>query len=617
MDSLLKTLDFDFFEVLDSVTIARSRKHIEKYYNTEKIGKFPERRKPISKRPSLTDLPTAINYNQIYEQLMQLQLEIYTPSAYIFPSKMQKYIDLTHNKENNLTQSGREEGIRRLMSVNLLKRLESSVASFRLTLDRIRTLIVKTIEAIDNYEKCGKADIDMYEADTSDFDMEDQNTDYFTVGKKVKIDLADMDYKSWRDVLKQDADTLELLVLMVSDITPEHDTKLQTLLQLISQKIENPINPGNKKVLIFSAFSDTAEYLYNNVSKYIMQKYGLNSAMISGTVDGRTTVKGLKASFNNILTCFSPVSKDRDVLMPGSTKEIDILIATDCISEGQNLQDCDYCVNYDIHWNPVRIIQRFGRIDRIGSHNAQIQLVNFWPDLDLDEYINLKARVETRMKISVLTSTGDDNPISPEEKGDLEYRMQQLKKLQEEVVDIEDMSTGISIMDLGLNEFRLDLLEYIKSHPDLENKPLGMHAVVGQTDELPEGVIFVLKNRNNGVNIDSLNRIHPFYMVYMGIDGEIVCDYLNPKKLLDNMRLLCRGKKEPVKALYEKFDEETNDGRNMAEMSALLSESINSIIDTKEESDIDSLFKSGGTSALLSKVSGIDDFELICFLVVK
>jgi len=617
MDSLLKTLDFDFFEVLDSVTIARSRKHIEKYYNTEKIGKFPERRKPISKRPSLTDLPTAINYNQIYEQLMQLQLEIYTPSAYIFPSKMQKYIDLTHNKENNLTQSGREEGIRRLMSVNLLKRLESSVASFRLTLDRIRTLIVKTIEAIDNYEKCGKADINMYEADTSDFDMEDQNTDYFTVGKKVKIDLADMDYKSWRDVLKQDADTLELLVLMVSDITPEHDTKLQTLLQLISQKIENPINPGNKKVLIFSAFSDTAEYLYNNVSKYIMQKYGLNSAMISGTVDGRTTVKGLKASFNNILTCFSPVSKDRDVLMPGSTKEIDILIATDCISEGQNLQDCDYCVNYDIHWNPVRIIQRFGRIDRIGSHNAQIQLVNFWPDLDLDEYINLKARVETRMKISVLTSTGDDNPISPEEKGDLEYRMQQLKKLQEEVVDIEDMSTGISIMDLGLNEFRLDLLEYIKSHPDLENKPLGMHAVVGQTDELPEGVIFVLKNRNNGVNIDSLNRIHPFYMVYMGIDGEIVCDYLNPKKLLDNMRLLCRGKKEPVKALYEKFDEETNDGRDMAEMSALLSESINSIIDTKEESDIDSLFKSGGTSALLSKVSGIDDFELICFLVVK
>ena len=615
-DNLLRRLDFDFFEVLDSVTIARSRKHIEKYYNTEKIGKFPERRKPISLRPSLTDIPSAINYNEIYEQLSQLQLEIYTPSAYIFPSKMQKYIDLTHHKGNNLTQSGREEGIRRLMSVNLLKRLESSVSSFRLTLERIRELIMETIDGITQYEKCGDANIDMYEADSDDFDMEDQNTDYFTVGRKVKIDLADMDYKSWKDVLQKDADTLELLILMIADITPEHDTKLQELYKLISQKIENPINPGNKKVLIFTAFSDTAEYLYDNVSRYVMDKYGLNSGMISGTVDGRTTLRNFKATFNNILTCFSPVSKDRDVLMPGSKKDIDILIATDCISEGQNLQDCDYCVNYDIHWNPVRIIQRFGRIDRIGSRNKQIQLVNFWPDLTLDEYINLKARVETRMKISVLTSTGDDNPISPEEKGDLEYRREQLKKLQTEVVDLEDMSGGISIMDLGLNEFRLDLLEYIKTHPDLDHMPFGMHSVAKKTDELPEGVLFVLKNRNNGVNIDSLNRIHPFYMVYISLEGEIVCDYLNPKKLLDDMRLLCRGKNEPIAEVYTRFNKETDDGRNMSEMSSLLSEAINSIIDTKEESDIDSLFKSGGTSALLSEVKGIDDFELVTFFVV-
>ena len=302
--------------------------------------------------------------------------------------------------------------------------------------------------------------------------------------------------------------------------------------------------------------------------------------------------------------------------MPGSKKDIDILIATDCISEGQNLQDCDYCVNYDIHWNPVRIIQRFGRIDRIGSRNKQIQLVNFWPDLTLDEYINLKVRVETRMKISVLTSTGDDNPISPEEKGDLEYRREQLKKLQTEVVDLEDMSGGISIMDLGLNEFRLDLLEYIKTHPDLDHMPFGLHSVVKKTEDLPEGVLFVLKNRNNGVNIDSLNRIHPFYMVYISLEGEIVCDYLNPKKLLDDMRLLCRGKAEPIVGVYDRFNKETDDGRNMSEMSALLSDAINSIIDTKEESDIDSLFKSGGTSALLSEVKGIDDFELVTFLVV-
>lgn len=616
-DALLKTLDFDFFELLDSVTIARSRKHIEKYYNTAEIGKFPERKKPISLRPQLTDLDSAINYNQIYGLLMMLSLCIYTPSNYIFPSKMKKYIDITHNKADNLTQTGREQGIRRLMSINLLKRLESSVNSFQLTLKRIESLIDETIKSIDRFEKYGHSDIDMYEASDSEWDIDDNNTDYFTVGKKVKIDLADMDYKTWRAELEKDAKTLELLTLMVADITPEHDSKLQELLKLVSDKIENPINPGNKKVLIFSAFSDTAEYLYEHVSTYVKKKYGLNTAVITGSIDGKTTIKGFKASLNNVLTCFSPISKGKALLMPESDADIDILIATDCISEGQNLQDCDYLVNYDIHWNPVRIIQRFGRIDRIGSKNQYIQLVNFWPDMDLDEYINLKSRVETRMKISIMTSTGDDDLINPEEKGDLEYRKQQLKRLQEEVVDIEDMSSGISIMDLGLNEFRLDLLEYVKTHPDLEKKPKGLHAVVPATEDLPEGVIFVLRNINNSVNIDNQNRIHPFYMVYIGIDGEVICDYLNPKKMLDDIRLLCRGKNEPIKHLCHQFNEETDDGRDMVEMSELLSEAIESIINSKEESDIDSLFSAGGTSALMSSVSGLDDFELICFLVIK
>ena len=615
-DALLRTLDFDFFEVLDSVTIARSRRHIEKYYDTTEIGQFPQRLKPISMRPSMTDLSSAINYNQIFEELTQLTLCIYTPSNYIFPSKMSKYIDITHNKDNNLTQRGREQGIRRLMSINLLKRLESSVYSFKLTLNRILEIIKITIESIDDFENYGNADFGMYETSDSDFDMEDGNTDYFTVGKKVKINLADMDYKTWRDELRRDAEILELLMLMVGDITPEHDLKLQTLLCLLDEKMRHPINEGNKKVLIFSAFSDTAEYLYDQVASYVKRNFRLDTAVITGTIDGRTTVKGLKATLNNVLTCFSPVSKSRDMLMD-STQDIDILIATDCISEGQNLQDCDYLINYDIHWNPVRIIQRFGRIDRIGSKNKYIQLVNFWPDMTLDEYINLKSRVETRMKISVMTSTGDDNLINPEEKGDLEYRKQQLRRLQEEVVDIEDMSTGISIMDLGLNEFRLDLLEYIKMHEDLTKKPKGLHAVVSATEENPEGVIFVLRNINNNINIDNRNRIHPFYMVYIGIDGDIVCDYLNPKKLLDTIRLLCRGKSEPVISLCEKFNKETDDGRNMGGISQLLSDAINSIIDVKEESDIDSLFSAGGTSALMSEISGLDDFELICFLVVK
>ena len=615
-NTLLRNLDFDFFEVLDSVTIARSRKHIEKYYNTAEIGKFPERLKPISRSPQLTDLGNAINYNEIFEQLTMLSLCIYTPSNYIFPSKMQKYIELTHNKGQGLTQKGREEGIRKLMSINMLKRLESSVYSFQLTLTRIKNLINGTIDAINNYEKYGVANLDMYELDEDELDMEDENTD-FQVGNKVKIDLADMDYKTWRDELKADSEVLELLTSMVADITPEHDSKLQELLALIANKIENPINAGNKKLIVFSAFSDTAEYLYDNVSEFVKKKYGIDTAVITGAIEGKTTIKNVKPTLNNVLTCFSPISKNKDVLMPNSNAEIDVLIATDCISEGQNLQDCDYLINYDIHWNPVRIIQRFGRIDRIGSKNQYIQLVNFWPDMDLDEYINLKSRVETRMKISIMTSTGDDNLISPEEKGDLEYRRAQLKRLQEEVVDIEDMSTGISIMDLGLNEFRLDLLEYVKTHQDLEKKPKGLHAVVRASEENPEGVIFVLRNVNNSVNIDNQNRIHPFYMVYIASDGEVVCDYLNPKHLLDTMRLLCRGQAEPLKELCAKFNEETNDGKDMAEISGLLSDAINSIIDVKEESDIDSLFKKGGTSALMSEVSGLEDFELICFMAVR
>lgn len=617
-DALLQTLDFDFFELLDSVTIARSRKHIEKYYDTNAIGRFPQRLKPISKRPELTELSSAITYNEIFEQLSLLNLHIYTPSDYIFESRIQKYMELTHNKGENLTQRGREQGIRRLMSVNLLKRLESSVHSFRLTLGRMKKLIDNTIEEINRFEKYGRSKIDAYQYDMdTDFDSEDSNTEFFTVGKKVQIDLADMDYKSWRTELYADSEILGLLIMMVEDITPEHDTKLQTLFSLLSDKIENPINPGNKKVLIFSAFADTADYLYDQVSVYMKKKYGLDTAVISGTVDGKTTIRGLHPTLNNVLTCFSPVSKSKAVLMPNNPAEIDILIATDCISEGQNLQDCDYVINYDIHWNPVRIIQRFGRVDRIGSSNSYIQLVNFWPNLTLDEYINLKSRVETRMKITVMTSTGDDDLINPEEKGDLEYRKQQLKRLQEEVVDIEDMSTGISIMDLGLNEFRLDLLDYVKTHGDLSAKPKGLHAVVPATEDLPAGVIFVLRNINNGVNIDNQNRIHPFYMVYVDMDGNVVCDYLNPKKLLDDIRLLCRGKSKPIEHLCKRFNAETDDGRDMRDMSMLLNDAINSIIDTKEESDIASLFRPGGTSLLADTFSGLEDFELITFLVIK
>lgn len=619
--NLLKMLDFDFFEVLDSVTIARSRKHIQKYYDTTDIGTFPTRLKPISLRPHLTDLESAITYNQIFEQLMQLSLTIYTPTHYILPSKREKYSDLFGDDKNKIgfDQMGREQGIRRLTAINLMKRMESSVYSFNLTLTRIKELIESTIKTIEEYDKSSDKNLDLTDISNADeFDGEDQNNDdLFSFGKKVKINLADMDYVSWKAGLDKDRDTLELLTLMIADITPEHDLKLQELLSLIDKKLENPINEGNKKVIIFTAFADTASYIYDHVSTYVKDKYGLNTAMVSGSVEGRTTCPKLKSDLNTVLTCFSPISKDKKLLMPNDNTEIDFLIATDCISEGQNLQDCDYLINYDIHWNPVRIIQRFGRIDRIGSRNKVIQLVNFWPDVTLDEYINLKAKVETRMKIVDMTATGDDNLLSDEEKTDLEYRKAQLKRLQDEVVDIEDMTTGISIMDLGLNEFRLDLLDYIKRHPDIDKSPFGLHAIAKATEDTPAGVIYVLKNRSNSVNIDNQNRLHPFYMVYISNDGEVICDHLSPKDMLDKMRYLCKGKTEPYSELCKQFNKETRDGRNMSQYSNLLGDAIASIIEVKDESDIDSFLGGGQVSFLNNEIKGLNDFELICFLVVK
>ena len=617
--ALLETLSFDFFEVLDSVTIARSRRHIEQYYDTTDIGTFPERLKPISLRPNLTDLPKTVDFNDIFVSVSELNLAIYTPSDFILPSKLDKYTEPREDgRFGNLSRAGRERGIRQLMSINLLNRLESSVNSFRLTLERIRKYIATTIDAIDalaaRHEVLMVCDYDF----SYGLDFDEREDSVFIGNKKTKIDLEDMDYVQWRGYLAKDLDNLNTLLYMLSDITPEHDSKLQKLIEIIRDKFNNPINGENRKVIVFTAFSDTAQYIYENIAPLIKESTDLNTALVSGDVEARSTLKlREKLDFNKVLTLFSPQSKDRATLYPNLNEEIDVLIATDCISEGQNLQDCDYLINYDIHWNPVRIIQRFGRIDRIGSKNEKIQLVNFWPDMDLDDYIDLKGRVEARMKVSVLTATGDDNPLSIEEQGDLKYRRDQLERLKEEVVDIEEMNSGVSIMDLGLNEFRLDLLEYMRSGIDIEHTPMGLHAITPTSKESPKGVIFVLKNRNNDINIDRKNRLHPFYMVYISHDSEVIVNHLDPKGMLDRMRQLCRGKSEPISDLCRKFNAETRDGQRMGTYSRLLGDAISSLIATKETTDLFSFLDGDSGSLFGNDVRGLDDFELICFLIIR
>lgn len=611
-EALTRMLDFEFFEVLDQVTVVRSRKHIQRHYDMAALGPFPRRNKPISKRPHLSTLEGAISYHEIYEELEDLSLAIYIPSQYLQPSKVSKY---ANESGGNLTMAGRETGLRKLMNANLLKRLESSVWSFRMTLERILGYMTATLDVIDAYKANRNQRIVVEDTSSQfDFDLDDEEM-FFEVGGRTKIDLEDMDWLSWERDIAADVETIHVLLSMIKDIDPAHDAKLLELCDQLREKAKHPINPGNRKVMIFTAFADTAEYLYEHVSRFAKRELGLETAMVTGTRPGRSTLKKVPADMGSILAYFSPISKERAVVAKRlEGQDIDILIATDCISEGQNLQDCDYLINYDIHWNPVRIVQRFGRIDRIGSKNDVIQLVNYWPDVELDEYIKLKARVEERMRITVMTSTGDDDYINEEEKGDLEYRERQLRKMQEEVIDLEDVSGGVSITDLGLNDFRMDLVGYYKANPEVDRLPSGIHAVVAGDEP---GVLFVLRNVNPGVNIQGRNHLHPFFLVYVKDDGEVLHGHLDPKDALDAMRLLCRGKTEPDADLCRAFNRETKNGHDMRRQARLLKDAVGFIIEAKAESDIDSFFGGGTTSFLENDVEGFDDFELVCFLAVR
>ena len=622
---LMKSLDIDFSILLDNVTIARSRKHVTKYYDVSEIGDFPKRLKPKSFYTDIANKDDSIGYRNIYNELINLTMGVYAPTAYIQPSKLSKYekiYDIDVAGMPTLKQSNREKALQRLMTINMLKRLESCVDSFRITILNVKSASDKTMDLIEEFEQNGRinsihelenVEIDNFEDD--DFDMFEEGG---TIGK-IKIDFKDMDLRRYKTDLQHDIDALEALYDIMSYITPEKDLKLQKLIEEVVRKIENPINEGNKKVLIFSAFADTTNYLYEHLSKFVKAKYGLNSARIQGSSNGNTsTIPGSKDT-DRLLTMFSPISKDRDLIFQNEKYDIDLLIATDCVSEGQNLQDCDTCINYDIHWNPVRIVQRFGRIDRIGSKNKQIQLINFWPNISLDEYIKLNARVENRMVLVDATATADDNILS-QEQIDLDYRAVQLKKLQEgSLQDLEDVDGQITITDLGLNEFKMDMIQYIKVHGEPSNIPNGLYAVVAENlnKNVQKGTIFVLRNRNDGINIEKQNRLHPYYLLYLKDNGEVIVDHSDPKQILDILRTSCKHQLEPIKELCALMNKETNDGYKMDKYSKLLKDAVKAIVHGEEKTDLASIFTTSSTALFEGNISGLDDFELITFVVVK
>ncbi len=625
--AILDSLDIDFFELLDSVTIARSRRHIQAFYDTSDIGKFPDRLRPKSFHCPLTTLASAPPTNEIFKQLRLLKMCVYAPISYVQPSRLKKYEEMYDTEvsggRGKLTQQDREKALVALMTTNLLKRLESSVYAFRETLSALKNNHEKVLDKIDEFHnKGGVTEIDDLEAAQGLIDSyDDDSFQDMEVGGKVKIQLQDMDLISWQQDLRADLAMIDSLFSEMQAITPEHDAKLKHLQAHIADKQAKPINTDNKKVIIFTAFADTAQYLYEQLAPTLWANHQIHTAMITGGSDlPKSTLKTGKRSYDvqETLTLFSPQSKSKAAVLPEEPNEIDILIATDCISEGQNLQDCDYLINYDIHWNPVRIVQRFGRIDRIGSSNDVIQLVNYWPDITLDEYINLKERVESRMIIVDATGVAGDN-ILLEKQNELAYRKDQLKRLQEETLDLEDLKTGVSITDLGLNDFRMDLMAYVEQYGEPKNVAHGLHAVVPTNPEigLQQGIIFALRNINSSVNIDQQNRLHPYYLIYINNRGEIIADHLEVKRLLDLVRSCCKNQTKPIREVCNIFNTATNDGRDMQTYSELLSQAISSMIATKDENDIDSLFSSGATSALINSIQGLDDFELLAFIVVQ
>lgn len=613
LENLLELLEIDYFKLLDMLTIARSRKHIQKYYDTASIGKFPERLKPLNIKADIDTENEFIPLSELNKLIRSLNLAIYSPIKYVLPSKVMEYSRKydTNTGKSIFKQIDREQSLIHLMRINILKRMESSIYSFGITVSKILQNIDIALKKLDNFEDI-EGDFDIEE-----LDIEDSRLDSVLIGsKKVKVLLQDIDQIRWKTELEGDKVILERVLKEAFKITVGRDQKLKELKNLIKEKVKNPLNAGNKKVIVFTAFADTAKYLYDNLAKPALEELGLYSAVVTGSDNPKTNLKGIRTDFNNILTNFSPKSKER---FEKEKPEIDILIATDCISEGQNLQDCDYLINYDIHWNPVRIIQRFGRIDRIGSKNQVIQLVNFWPNMELDEYIHLESRVSGRMVMLDMSATGEENVIVDNEgMNDLEYRKQQLKQLQDQIVDLEDINGGISITDLTFNDFKIDLVNYMKNNKEiLEKAPTGMYAIAkSNIDEAEKGVIFCLKQVNEDIKPSEYNTLNPYFLVYVKEDGEVLLNFIQSKKVLDIYKKVCVGEKELYPALIAEFNKDTNNAKDMSKFTNFLERTVENIVGKEEEKGLDSLFSFDET-ILNNSVQNMDDFELISFLVIK
>lgn len=621
VNELLEDLGGSYFKILDMMTIARSRKHIEKYYDTSNIGKFPNRLKPITVSPPIDNKNELSHIGDIYDKIGNLTLSSYTPLAYVRSDKKEEYAekyDIVTSRGTVFKQTDREQSLIYLMRVNLLKRLESSVDSLRLTLDKLIRSIENNLVQIENH----KSEEVMMDLSITEVDIDDTELEDLLVGGKTKVLIQDIDLIRWKQDLEYDLVILRNLRSELSDITVDRDAKLEKLKSLIEDKLHNPINPNNKKVIVFTAFADTASYLHNNIEDWLYSNHGLYSSLITGSGTNKTNLPKCKTDLSSLLINFSPKSKKREQVFPDQRDEIDVMICTDCISEGQNLQDCDYLINYDIHWNPVRIIQRFGRIDRIGSVNDNIQLVNFFPNIELDNFIDLVARVKGRMVMLDVSATGEDNVISkdPSNMKDLEYRKKQLKQLQNEVIDIEDVQGNISITDLTFNDFKIDLEKTSQDElRTIDNLPQSSFSVVkSNSQHIQKGVIFCFKDKSGerSENYGS-NVLYPYFLIYKSLNGSQNIKSSQPKITLDYLRKLCVNENELNRRVIEEFENRTSKLKRMDDYQFLLKESISEVRGVQEEIGLDSLATTGGTLFSDNDDFGNENIQLVNYLIIE
>ncbi|MGW3835238.1 helicase-related protein [Streptomyces microflavus] len=616
--SLVSTLGMDYIRLLDLVTIARSRKHIQKYYGTKDVGKFPDRLVPINLTPPIDMANTMIPLEQINQSILRLNLAAYKPTSYVSAKYENKYAALYDQKvrtggQRVWKQTDRENNVVHLLRVGLLKRLESSVNSLGKTLGKILATMDSAIASINAYEATGDEgnSIDGF-ANLENIDLDDPQFED-TVGGSVKVFLADIDRVRWRQELQQDRDTVAALLSEVKAVDVPRDAKLARLKQFLRDKVEHPTNAGNRKALVFTAFSDTAEYLYEHVGRWAIEELGVHVALITGQTT-RTTLPMKRTHMIDVLTAFSPRSKGGDLTSP----QIDIVIATDTISEGQNLQDCDTVINYDIHWNPVRIVQRFGRVDRLGTTNASVQLVNFWPNLDLDAYINLERRVSSRMTLLDVSATGEENvlDLTSGDMNDLDYRRRQLQQMQDTAPTMEDLAGGLSITDLTLSDFRMDAAARPRKEiQEITGWPLALFGVTRfdktlAEDGLASGAVFLLRVRDDAFTFSKAYPLAPYVLAYVTDDGKLAHAIEEPKLALDVLRHHCLGDSEPDTAVLKEFERTTRSGKSMTHYRGLLDVAVRAASGRAEESMVASLFSAGpsqlGTDATAPGLEAVD-----------